>query len=122
MTVRPGLSTGPAAVLLTSPFTESNRRPSPYRGDALPTELKGRGSGAGERLYQVAPRDRRTLPEPCRTTVTAAGDVLERPSRRGPTRAEPGVGGRGGPPSGPDEQPAVPGSRRGAPDAGAGQQ
>ncbi|CAI7975643.1 hypothetical protein FRAHR75_10076 [Frankia sp. Hr75.2] len=25
-----------------SPFTESNRRPSPYHGDALPTELKGR--------------------------------------------------------------------------------
>src|SRR5687767_15990450 len=25
----------------TSPFTESNRRPSPYHGDALPTELKG---------------------------------------------------------------------------------
>src|SRR3712207_3968870 len=24
-----------------SPFTESNRRPSPYHGDALPTELKG---------------------------------------------------------------------------------
>src|ERR1700712_3615266 len=26
----------------SSPFTESNRRPSPYHGDALPTELKGR--------------------------------------------------------------------------------
>src|SRR6476659_5114772 len=25
-----------------SPFTESNRRPSPYHGDALPTELRGR--------------------------------------------------------------------------------
>ena len=28
--------------LLTSPLTESNRRPSPYHGDALPTELRGR--------------------------------------------------------------------------------
>src|SRR5690349_3619925 len=27
---------------LQSPLTESNRRPSPYHGDALPTELRGR--------------------------------------------------------------------------------
>lgn len=33
------MSAGPS-----SPFTESNRRPSPYHGDALPTELKGRCS------------------------------------------------------------------------------
>src|SRR5690349_6707021 len=26
----------------SSPLTESNRRPSPYHGDALPTELRGR--------------------------------------------------------------------------------
>jgi hypothetical protein len=26
---------------LQSPLTESNRRPSPYHGDALPTELRG---------------------------------------------------------------------------------
>ena len=26
-----------------SPLTESNRRPSPYHGDALPTELRGPG-------------------------------------------------------------------------------
>src|SRR5687768_7682509 len=32
----------------TSPFTESNRRPSPYHGDALPTELKGRARRAVE--------------------------------------------------------------------------
>jgi len=25
--------------VLRSPLTESNRRPSPYHGDALPTEL-----------------------------------------------------------------------------------
>src|SRR3954451_23909116 len=36
--------------LTQSPFTESNRRPSPYHGDALPTELKGR---AEERDYTV---------------------------------------------------------------------
>ena len=29
-----------------SPLTESNRRPSPYHGDALPTELRGRAAGA----------------------------------------------------------------------------
>src|SRR5947207_7647282 len=29
------------AVALPSPLTESNRRPSPYHGDALPTELRG---------------------------------------------------------------------------------
>ena len=27
--------------LIWSPLTESNRRPSPYHGDALPTELRG---------------------------------------------------------------------------------
>src|SRR4051812_16446938 len=27
---------------VSSPLTESNRRPSPYHGDALPTELRGR--------------------------------------------------------------------------------
>ena len=32
--------------LTWSPLTESNRRPSPYHGDALPTELRGRGSRA----------------------------------------------------------------------------
>src|SRR5690606_48326 len=35
---RPRAWTGPQS---WSPFTESNRRPSPYHGDALPTELKG---------------------------------------------------------------------------------
>src|SRR3954466_12206020 len=48
MTVRPGLATGPAGrvPVFQSPFTESNRRPSPYHGDALPTELKGRARRA----------------------------------------------------------------------------
>src|SRR3954447_14789226 len=40
----------PILVSCQSPFTESNRRPSPYHGDALPTELKGH-SGIRPRLY-----------------------------------------------------------------------
>src|ERR1700709_1570811 len=35
-----------------SPFTESNRRPSPYHGDALPTELKGRKT-ASVRIHRA---------------------------------------------------------------------
>src|SRR5436190_4449947 len=31
------------AALLQSPLTDSNRRPPPYHGGALPTELRGRG-------------------------------------------------------------------------------
>src|SRR3954465_6274373 len=33
---------GPSREGRRSPLTESNRRPSPYHGDALPTELRGR--------------------------------------------------------------------------------
>ena len=33
---------GCEAAAVQSPLTESNRRPSPYHGDALPTELRGR--------------------------------------------------------------------------------
>src|SRR5262249_15603137 len=32
-----------AGVLARSPLTDSNRRPPPYHGGALPTELRGRG-------------------------------------------------------------------------------
>ena len=38
-----------------SPNTESNRRPSPYHGDALPSELKGREA---TQAYTVAGQDR----------------------------------------------------------------
>src|SRR6476620_548460 len=38
---RRGGRTTPGGDPIQSPFTESNRRPSPYHGDALPTELKG---------------------------------------------------------------------------------
>ena len=33
-----------------SPLTESNRRPSPYHGDALPTELRGRPAARAVRI------------------------------------------------------------------------
>src|SRR3954470_18929276 len=39
-----------------SPLTESNRRPSPYHGDALPTELRGRAP------VLLAPTDQLTRP------------------------------------------------------------
>src|SRR6266508_4729855 len=42
-----------------SPFTESNRRPSPYHGDALPTELKGQTEG---REYTSRSRERNRPP------------------------------------------------------------
>src|ERR1700761_5702656 len=37
----PGHRLTPIRPLSWSPVTESNRRPSPYHGDALPTELTG---------------------------------------------------------------------------------
>src|SRR6516165_702818 len=42
--------------LTWSPLTESNRRPSPYHGDALPTELRGQILGC--LTWGFAPRDR----------------------------------------------------------------
>src|SRR4051794_32272963 len=51
-----------------SPLTESNRRPSPYHGDALPTELRGR------RTYACADRSAYTNP-PHRPTVAVAPDA-----------------------------------------------
>src|SRR5690606_12058542 len=42
--------------LAWSPFTESNRRPSPYHGDALPTELKGRALARAPETLQPARR------------------------------------------------------------------
>src|SRR3954464_11577964 len=37
----PGTAAAGAVRNPQSPLTESNRRPSPYHGDALPTELRG---------------------------------------------------------------------------------
>ena len=53
-----------------SPFTESNRRPSPYHGDALPTELKGRVFSCPPQRYSVKPSRRREVPEPLSTSVS----------------------------------------------------
>src|SRR4051812_36825364 len=46
-----------------SPNTESNRRPSPYHGDALPTELLGR---AGNKLPALGPAAKSGFPNGCR--------------------------------------------------------
>ena len=49
-----------------SPLTDSNRRPLPYHGSALPTELRGRSR---TRLAEAAVRDpalSRSVPIPCR--------------------------------------------------------
>src|SRR3954469_22540008 len=112
VTGRPGLSTGPL-VDPTSPFTESNRRPSPYHGDALPTELKGRCSGAEGTLPS---RSRRPADPPRTVRIDCNSRVVT--DWNGPATRLPGRG----PSSGADEQPAVPGSRRGAADPRAGQQ
>src|SRR5689334_15543981 len=48
--------------LTWSPFTESNRRPSPYHGDALPTELKGPVFTCPPRRYSVQLSRRRKFP------------------------------------------------------------
>src|SRR3954462_11487130 len=47
------------AAEVVSPFTESNRRPSPYHGDALPTELKGPDPIRADVKDTQAPRDQR---------------------------------------------------------------
>src|SRR3954454_4882820 len=111
VTARPGLTTGPV-VDRTSPFTESNRRPSPYHGDALPTELKGHCSGAGKRLYLgpfrvrarggdrgwSRPADRatgRTLTVTCGRRAGGAG----RRARRCAPRCGPAANSPGGPPA-----------------------
>src|SRR4051812_30955073 len=47
-----------------SPLTESNRRPSPYHGDALPTELRGPTAGAAGRPARAADHAGGTLPDP----------------------------------------------------------
>src|SRR3954468_717334 len=69
-----------------SPFTESNRRPSPYHGDALPTELKGQrrrtlhGGGGFREIgshpspeHPRSPRD----PGPRRRLLELVGELQE---------------------------------------------
>src|ERR1700722_12660853 len=47
----------PKASLTWSPVTESNRRPSPYHGDALPTELTGRVFNCLTWAFAIRPRN-----------------------------------------------------------------
>src|SRR4051812_37397584 len=82
----------------SSPFTESNRRPSPYHGDALPTELKGRSRGRA--YYPLGTVGGTATPPTIRLTTrlrgrirAAAGPDRDRahPGRRTTQPAGPGV-------------------------------
>src|SRR3954469_24585878 len=95
--------TGGSLLDRTSPFTESNRRPSPYHGDALPTELKGParravedctrrpgtarapGPGAPAARRQVRTNSRRWVAPAAgeRTPVRASHQLLRRSSGSG---------------------------------------
>src|SRR6202035_834122 len=80
------MAPGPVRVvrknLLTwSPFTESNRRPSPYHGDALPTELKG--------LAATADGDELTVLSACRCLRL---ELMSVPGGRGARTAPPPTG------------------------------
>src|SRR6195952_4175885 len=85
----------------SSPFTESNRRPSPYHGDALPTELKGRSRRSAYRLTLLLARviggsGNPAQNEDPRSSPPAAPPATGRPRRgqRTPLRADPAaVGG-----------------------------
>src|SRR6185369_6385982 len=56
-----------AELVLRSPLTESNRRPSPYHGDALPTELRGREHVLDQAVRARAP-GKSTRPIPRKLT------------------------------------------------------
>src|SRR4051794_28107675 len=101
MTVRPGLTTGPAGQVpvFQSPFTESNRRPSPYHGDALPTELKGHSDWASRTLPDVRRPPRRGPPRARGHWMVTGARPLTPPRVRASLRT--------GPCSGADEQPPV---------------
>src|SRR5205085_11845455 len=62
-----------------SPLTESNRRPSPYHGDALPTELRGREGRSRNRAR--TPDELYRTPE----AISKSGRPLAGPGR--PVRA-----------------------------------
>src|SRR6476469_10045030 len=71
----------------SSPNTESNRRPSPYHGDALPTELLGQqstrlhGGGTGREIGS------RQGPAPVDCRSTAGQPSSPATTRRSATRA-----------------------------------
>jgi hypothetical protein len=50
-----GLCEAPQCWSSSSPLTESNRGPSPYHGDALPSELRGRCEICNEESYPSIP-------------------------------------------------------------------
>ncbi len=84
-----------------SPNTESNRRPSPYHGDALPTELLGR---AMKTLHGLRPFTQIRLAGSGRRPRVASPCRVSAPCLRaaapcgGPGSAEPGREGAGGAP------------------------
>src|ERR1700683_4123971 len=75
----PNLSPWRIRLLTWSPVTESNRRPSPYHGDALPTELTGPVATAdGDELTVLLPC--RCLP--ARSTAPPRPQCPQPPSLR----------------------------------------
>src|SRR5689334_19933690 len=68
-----------------SPLTESNRRPSPYHGDALPTELRGRRTAYRRTRTgkSTRPARRHEIDFP-RLTEPPATSALRRPWRAAP--------------------------------------
>jgi hypothetical protein len=77
---------------LTSPLTESNRRPSPYHGDALPTELRGpawarygslrQRSRRASRAYTTAARRGLASPDALTPSLSARSQRAKTVSRR----------------------------------------
>src|ERR1700724_3135874 len=57
-----------------SPVTESNRRPSPYHGDALPTELTGRALSCLSRDWSLPA----AFPTSCAPSVQRLLDLMDR--------------------------------------------
>src|SRR3954449_10548410 len=75
----------PYVALLQSPLPDSNRRPPPYHGGALPTELRGRWCEDGSR--DEGARGIRRLPRisdvvPLRRRPELAGHAVARAARR----------------------------------------
>jgi hypothetical protein len=73
-----------------SPLTESNRRPSPYHGDALPTELRGPTSAA-LRISPAAFPPRQPSIHDGRPSRSRQPDGLTPPLTAGSQRAQDGL-------------------------------
>ena len=61
-----------------SPLTDSNRRPLPYHGSALPTELRGRSPSKVSRAGTLRPRRCVACVRPCRRPSTFRTRLVER--------------------------------------------